>query len=38
MGVVTEIEIKNWTYYFYNDMIDIKKFDPILLKNRQEII
>ena len=32
MGVVKQINIKNRTYYFYNDMINIKNFDPILLK------
>ena len=32
MGTVKQIDIKNWTYYFYNDMIDIKKFDSDLLK------
>ena len=32
MGVVKQINIKNRTYYFYNDMISIKNFDPILLK------
>ena len=32
MGAVKQIDIKNRTYYFYNDMIDIKNFDPILLK------
>ena len=32
MGVVKQIDIKNWTYYFYNDMINIKKFDSNLLK------
>ena len=32
MGVVKQIDIKNRTYYFYNDMIDIKKFDSNLLK------
>ena len=32
MGVVKQINIKNRTYYFYNNMINIKKFDPILLK------
>ena len=31
MGVVKQINIKNRTYYFYNDMINIKHFDPILL-------
>ena len=32
MGVVKQIDIKNRTYYFYNDMIDIKTFDSDLLK------
>ena len=32
MGVVKQIDIKNRTYYFYNDIINIKKFDLILLK------
>ena len=32
MGVVKQIDIKNQTYYFYNDMINIKNFDPILLQ------
>ena len=32
MGAVKQINIKNRTYYFYNDMINIKYFDPILLK------
>ena len=32
MGVVKQIDIKNRTYYFYNDRINIKHFDPILLK------
>ena len=27
MGTVKQIDIKNRTYYFYNDMINIKKFD-----------
>ena len=27
MGIVKQIDIKNRTYYFYNDMINIKKFD-----------
>ena len=33
MGAVKQINIKNRTYYFYNDMINIKNFDPMLLKN-----
>ena len=32
MGVVKQIDAKNRTYCFYNDMINIKKFDPILLE------
>ena len=32
MGTIKEIDMKNPTYYFYNDMIDIKKFDSDLLK------
>ena len=32
MGKVKEIEIKNQTYYFYNDMINLKNFDSNLLK------
>ena len=32
MGKVKQINIKNRTYYFYNDMINIKDFDARLLK------
>ena len=32
MGVVKQIDIKNRTYYFYNDIIDLKKFESKLLK------
>ena len=32
MGEVKQINIKNWTYYFYNDMVNPKKFEPNLLK------
>ena len=32
MGEAKQINIKNRTYYFYKDMINIKNFDPILLK------
>ena len=32
MGTVKQIDVKNRTYYFYNDMIDIKTFDSDLLK------
>ena len=32
MGNIKEINIKNWTYYFFNDMINIENFDLNLLK------
>ena len=32
MVVTKQINIKNRTYYFYNDLINIKNFDPRLLK------
>ena len=32
MGETKQINIKNRTYYFYNDIIDIKNFDAWLLK------
>ena len=32
MGEVKQIEIKNRTYYFYYDMINLKNFKPSLLK------
>ena len=32
MGNIKQINIKNRTYYFFNDMINIKRFDPRLLK------
>ena len=32
MGVVKQIDVKNQTYYFYNDVIDLKNFDIGLLK------
>ena len=32
MGVVKQIDIKNRTYYFYNDIIDLKNFDARLLR------
>ena len=36
MGKVKQIEIKNRTYYFYNDIIDIKEFDSNLIKIDKE--
>ena len=32
MGKVKQIEIKNRTYYFYNDIINTEEFDSNLLK------
>ena len=32
MGKVRQINIKNRTYYFYNDQINLKDFDARLLK------
>ena len=33
MREVKQITVKNRTYYFYNDMINIKKFDPKSTEN-----
>ena len=32
MGTTKEINIKNRTYYFYNDIIDLDKFDVSKIK------
>ena len=32
MGVAKQTDTKNRTYYFYNDIIDLKHFDARLLK------
>ena len=32
METIKQINIKNRTYYFYNDIIDIKNFDSSMLK------
>ena len=32
MGKVKQINIKNQTYYFYNNQINLKDFDASLLK------
>ena len=32
MRTLKQINIKNWTYYFYNDIIDLENFDSSLLK------
>ena len=36
MGGAKQINIKNRTYYFYNDQIDLKNFDARLLKINRE--
>ena len=38
MREVKQIDIKYWTYYFYNDIIDINKFDARLLKTDKKNI
>ena len=35
MGIIKEINIKNRTYYIFDDIINIKDFDT---KNRENII
>ena len=32
MGDVKQINIKDQTYYFYNDMINLKDFEPDMFK------
>ena len=36
MGKITQINIKNRTYYFYNDQSNLKDFDVSLLKVDKE--
>ena len=38
MGIIKQINIKNRTYYFYNDQIDLKDFDARLLKIDKKIV
>ena len=37
MGKITQINFKNQTYYFYNDQINLKDFDVIMLKINKKI-
>ena len=37
MEKVKQIEIKNRTYYFYNDIINIEEFDSNLLKLEKKL-
>ena len=32
MGTIKQIDIKNRTYYFYSDIIELENFDSSLLK------
>ena len=32
MGILKQIDIKNQTCYFYNDIIELENFDSSLLK------
>ena len=32
MGIIKQINIKNQTYYFYNDIIELENFDSDLLE------
>ena len=36
MGKVQQINIKNRTYYFYNDQINVKDFDAKVVKSWQK--
>ena len=38
MGTVKQINIKNQTYYFYNDIIDLENFESNLLKTDKKTI
>ena len=38
MGETKQTNIKNRTYYFYSDQIDLKHFDASLLKIDKNII
>ena len=36
IGTIKQINIKNRTYYFYNDIIDLENFKSNLLKNEKK--
>ena len=38
MGEVKQINIKNQTYYFYNDIIDLDEFDGSKIKVDKKIL
>ena len=37
MGNVKDLNIKNRTYYYFDDMIDIRKFESNLLKTDNKL-
>ena len=37
MGKIKDIDIKNKTYYLYDDMVNIKEFDSNLLKIEKKL-
>ena len=37
MGTLKQVNIKNRTYYFYNDIIDLESFDLSLLKRDKKL-
>ena len=37
MGDIKQIYIKNWTYYFYNNQINLKDFDARFLEVDKKI-
>ena len=36
MGEIKELNIKNWRYYYFDDMIDIRNFHSNLLKTNKK--
>ena len=38
MREIKQINIKSWTYYFYNDIIDLDKFDGSKIKVDKKIL
>ena len=38
MGEIKQINIKNWTYYFYNDFINLDEFDGSKIKVDKKVL
>ena len=36
MGKIKQVNVKNWTYYFYNDQINLKNFNASTLKTAKK--